>query len=163
MKLRIIFRNVVRLLWMAYKGILFPCRELATEATHTHTRTRVWTSGITGIDFRDGYNYYVFGHYPSSCRYLRNTVLLIFQNTTFRRLDSVFVFRYNLLSWAVSVFRYNLLSWAVSVFSYNLLSWAVSVFRYNLLNWASRFFPEDGDRIQSPKRCVLKNKQDGVF
>jgi hypothetical protein len=23
--------------------------------------------------------------------------------------------------------------------------------------------PEDGDRIQSPKRCVLKNKQDGVL
>jgi hypothetical protein len=23
--------------------------------------------------------------------------------------------------------------------------------------------PEDGDRIQSPKRCVLKNKQNGVL
>jgi hypothetical protein len=23
--------------------------------------------------------------------------------------------------------------------------------------------PENGDKIQSPKRCVLKNKQDGVF
>jgi hypothetical protein len=22
---------------------------------------------------------------------------------------------------------------------------------------------QDGDRIQSPKRCILKNKQDGVF
>jgi hypothetical protein len=23
--------------------------------------------------------------------------------------------------------------------------------------------PEDGDRIQSPRRCVMKNKQDGVL
>jgi hypothetical protein len=23
--------------------------------------------------------------------------------------------------------------------------------------------PEDGDRIQSPRRCVLKNKEDGVL
>jgi hypothetical protein len=33
----------------------------------------------------------------------KNTVLLIFQNTTFRRLDSVSVFRLNLLSWAQSI------------------------------------------------------------
>jgi hypothetical protein len=33
----------------------------------------------------------VFGH-PSSCLYLK-TVLFTFQNTTFRRLDSVYVFR----------------------------------------------------------------------
>jgi hypothetical protein len=33
------------------------------------------------------------------------------------------------------------------------------------IDWAhmSRFLPEDGDRIQSLKCCVLKNKQDGVF
>jgi hypothetical protein len=34
------------------------------------------------------YKYYVFGHYPSSCPYLK-TVLFIFQNTTFGRLDCV--------------------------------------------------------------------------
>jgi hypothetical protein len=45
----------------------------------------------------------------------KNTVLFIFQNTVFRRLDSV------------------------------------------------SFLPEDGDRIQSPKHCVLKNTQDGDF
>jgi hypothetical protein len=28
-------------------------------------------------------------------------------------------------------------------------------------NWVG--LPEDGDRIQFPKRCVFKNKQDGVF
>jgi hypothetical protein len=27
----------------------------------------------------------------------------------------------------------------------------------------SRVLPEDGDRIQPPKRCVLKYKQGGVF
>jgi hypothetical protein len=27
----------------------------------------------------------------------------------------------------------------------------------------SRFLPEDGDWIQSPKRCVLRNKQGGIF
>jgi hypothetical protein len=43
------------------------------------------------------YKYYVFGHYPSSCLYLK-TVLFIFQNTTFRRLDCVSVF-----SWAQSI------------------------------------------------------------
>jgi hypothetical protein len=32
----------------------------------------------------------------------KNTVLFIFQNTTFRRLDSVSIFRQNLLSWAQS-------------------------------------------------------------
>jgi hypothetical protein len=26
-----------------------------------------------------------------------------------------------------------------------------------------KFLPEDGDRIPSPKRCVLKNTQDGVL
>jgi hypothetical protein len=36
------------------------------------------------------YKYYIFGHYPSSCLYLK-TVLFIFK-TTFRTLDSVFVF-----------------------------------------------------------------------
>jgi hypothetical protein len=36
--------------------------------------------------------YYVVGHYPFSCIYL-NTVLFIFQDITFRRLDSVSVFR----------------------------------------------------------------------
>jgi hypothetical protein len=32
------------------------------------------------------------------------------------------------------------------------------------IDWAqlSRFLPEDGDRIQSPKHCILKYKQDGV-
>jgi Zn-finger protein len=32
------------------------------------------------------------------------------------------------------------------------------------MDWVelSRLLPEDGDRIQSPKRCVLKNKEDGV-
>jgi hypothetical protein len=43
------------------------------------------------------FKYYVSGHYPSSCFYLRK-VLFIFQNTTFRRLDSVSVIRKNLLS-----------------------------------------------------------------
>jgi hypothetical protein len=38
------------------------------------------------------YKYYVFGHYPSSSLYLK-TVVFIFQNTTFRGLDSVSVFR----------------------------------------------------------------------
>jgi hypothetical protein len=28
---------------------------------------------------------------------------------------------------------------------------------------ATQVLPEDGERIKSPKRCVLKNKQDGVF
>jgi hypothetical protein len=37
------------------------------------------------------YNYCVSGHCPSSCLYLRHTA--------FWRLDSVFVFRWNLLSW----------------------------------------------------------------
>jgi hypothetical protein len=44
------------------------------------------------LTLRRLYKYYVFGHYPSSCLYLK-TVLFIFQNTTFRRLDSVSVFR----------------------------------------------------------------------
>jgi hypothetical protein len=39
------------------------------------------------------FKYYISGHYPSSCLYLKNAVLFIFQNTTFRRLDSVSVFR----------------------------------------------------------------------
>jgi hypothetical protein len=34
------------------------------------------------------YKYYVFGHYPSSCLYLK-TILFISQNTTFRRLDFI--------------------------------------------------------------------------
>jgi hypothetical protein len=38
-------------------------------------------------------------HHPV---FIKNTVLFIFQNTTFRRLDSVSVFRQNLLSWAQS-------------------------------------------------------------
>jgi hypothetical protein len=38
----------------------------------------------------------VSGHSPSSCFYLK-------QNTTFRRLDSVSVFRWNLLSWVQSI------------------------------------------------------------
>jgi hypothetical protein len=37
------------------------------------------------------YKYYVFGHYPSSCLYLK-AALFIFQNT-FWRLDSVYVRR----------------------------------------------------------------------
>jgi hypothetical protein len=64
----------------------------------------------------------------------KNTVLVIFQNITFRRLDSISVFRENLLSRAKSI---------------------------ELVPISG---PEtNGDRIQSPKRCVLKNKQDGVF
>jgi hypothetical protein len=35
------------------------------------------------------YNYDVFGHYPSSCRYLQTPSCLFFQNTKFRRLDPV--------------------------------------------------------------------------
>jgi hypothetical protein len=33
------------------------------------------------------------------------------------------------------------------------------------IDWGefSRLLPEDGERIQSPKRCVLKYKQDGVL
>jgi hypothetical protein len=31
----------------------------------------------------------------------------------------------------------------------------------NNADWVPVFL--DGDRIQSPKRCVCKNKQDGVF
>jgi hypothetical protein len=45
------------------------------------------------------FKHYVFGHYPPSCLYLKS-VLFIFQNTAFWILDSVSVFRYNLLSWA---------------------------------------------------------------
>jgi hypothetical protein len=37
------------------------------------------------------YKYYVFGHYLSSCLYLK-TALFIFQNTTFQRPDFVSVF-----------------------------------------------------------------------
>jgi hypothetical protein len=37
----------------------------------------------------------IFGHYPSSCFYLKDT--------TFRRLDTVSVFRWNLNSWAQSI------------------------------------------------------------
>jgi hypothetical protein len=37
----------------------------------------------------------ISGHYPSSCNYLKHT--------TFRRLDSVSVFRWNLLSWSQSI------------------------------------------------------------
>jgi hypothetical protein len=36
--------------------------------------------------------------------------------------------------------------------------WIVSVFR---LGPVELVLPEDEDRIQSPKRCVLKNKQEG--
>jgi hypothetical protein len=38
------------------------------------------------------YKYYVFGHYPLSCLYLK-IVLFIFKKITFQRLDSVSVFR----------------------------------------------------------------------
>jgi putative component of membrane protein insertase Oxa1/YidC/SpoIIIJ protein YidD len=38
------------------------------------------------------YKYYVSGHYPSSCLYLK-TRSCLFLKTTFRRLDSVSVFR----------------------------------------------------------------------
>jgi hypothetical protein len=31
------------------------------------------------------------------------------------------------------------------------------------LSSTEQVLPEDGDRTQSPKRCVLKNKQDGVL
>jgi hypothetical protein len=48
--------------------------------------------------------YYVFGHYTSSCLYLK-TVLFIFQNTTFRWLDSVSVFRLKLISWCQTIVR----------------------------------------------------------
>jgi hypothetical protein len=37
------------------------------------------------------------------CFWTSSIVLFIFQNTTFQRLDSVFVFRLNLLSWAQSI------------------------------------------------------------
>jgi hypothetical protein len=37
--------------------------------------------------------YYVFGQYPSFCFFPKKTVLFIFHNTTFRRLDSVPVLR----------------------------------------------------------------------
>jgi hypothetical protein len=39
------------------------------------------------------YKYYVCGHYPSSCFVYKNTILFIIENTTFRRLYSVSVFR----------------------------------------------------------------------
>jgi hypothetical protein len=45
-----------------------------------------------GKSIQNYYKYYVFGHYPSSCLYLK-TVLFIFQNTAFQKLDSVYVFR----------------------------------------------------------------------
>jgi hypothetical protein len=38
-------------------------------------------------------------HHPL---FIENTILFIFKNTTFRRLDSISVFRQNLLSWAQS-------------------------------------------------------------
>jgi hypothetical protein len=41
------------------------------------------------------YNYYVSGHYQSSCFYLKHTAL--------RRLGSLSVFSWNLVSWAKSV------------------------------------------------------------
>jgi hypothetical protein len=41
------------------------------------------------------YNYYVSGHYPSSCFYLKHI--------KFWRLDFVFDFKWNLLSWAQSI------------------------------------------------------------
>jgi hypothetical protein len=80
------------------------------------------------------YKYYVYGHYPSSCLYLKQSCLCFKHNvsetgfclrlqvkpiqlgpidrasphlrtinTTFRRLDSVSVFRLNLLSWVQSI------------------------------------------------------------
>jgi hypothetical protein len=42
----------------------------------------------------DRYNYCVFGHYPSSCIYLKHM---------FQRLDTVSIFRRNLLTWANSL------------------------------------------------------------
>jgi hypothetical protein len=55
----------------------------------------------------------------------KNTVLFIFETTTFRRLDSV------------------------------------SVFRLGLIDGASTYLGISEE--SSPKRCISKNKQDGVF
>jgi hypothetical protein len=40
----------------------------------------------------------------------------------------------------------------------NISSWAQSI---ELVPISGRFLPEDGDRLQSPKHCVLNEKQDG--
>jgi hypothetical protein len=87
---------------------LFPVLSQSIPLHHT-TRTSIlilfshprpgvpsglFPSGIPTKILYYKYKYYVVGHYPSFCLYL---------NTTFRRLDSVSVFRWSLLSWAKSI------------------------------------------------------------
>jgi hypothetical protein len=55
-----------------------------------------WMDWLTGLLFNSlRSNYCVSGHYPSACFYLKHTTL--------RRVDSVSVFKWNLLSWAQSI------------------------------------------------------------
>jgi hypothetical protein len=50
----------------------------------------------------------------------KNAILFIFQNTTFRKLDSVSVFRWNLLSWAQSI---ELDTWTSTERGYTSETW----------------------------------------
>jgi hypothetical protein len=75
----------------------------------------------------------------------------------FWRLDSVSVFRWNLLSLAESIDRKNT-AW----FIYPILCWYKwSEIGTSSIDWVqlSRFLPEEGDRIQCPKRCVLNKNR----
>jgi hypothetical protein len=68
------------------------------------------------------YKYYVFGHYPWSCLYLKHC--------------------------AVYFSKHNISETGVCL---------------HLQVKPTQLGPKDGNRIQSPKGCVLKNKQDGVL
>jgi hypothetical protein len=100
----------------------------------------------------------VSGHYPSSCLYLKTPSRLFFK-TTFRRLDSVSVFRYlsSGPSWVGFAWRRRK----------NPVSETLSVspeIGTSSINWAqvSRFFLKT-ETESSVWNFILKNKQDGVF
>jgi hypothetical protein len=75
------------------------------------------------------YKYFVAGHYPLSCLYLKTSSCFFFKKT-FRRLDSV----------------------SGPQIGTSSIDWA-QLSRFNLKT----------ETIKSPKRCVLKNKEDGVY
>jgi hypothetical protein len=85
------------------------------------------------------YKYYVSGHYPSSCIYLKHR--------------PIYISKQRFEDWILS---------PSSGKTYSHLGPNDRPTPY-LLTGPEYVLPEDGDKIQSPKRCVFKYKQGGVF
>jgi hypothetical protein len=129
--------------YYSFRNYQFPCRTLYLSELHDGARRlRRKCSILRKLDCEDGmvwkwfgvlsnrYNYDNSGHYSSSL-YLR----------LFRKLNSVSVFRWDLLNWA---------QW-IEIVSVSGLSCLLGATEY--------VPPEDRDRILSPKRSILNKRQ----